>query len=348
MIRGGKWSAPRAPGDRKLGGGLGLKAALDTFCRNSFPCRPCDGEASQRPCAARLAPCLLSPPILATSACGPPPGVPRPQGHVDMVCEANASSKHDFYRDPISLVLDEGWLKADGTTLGADNGVGERGGVVRAGGWALPRARVPGRVRGVRVPHQHAWRMLVGSRQAAPCQQRCEQDSGSHEATGHPPPSCQEGEGRKATSAPMKPHLTPAHPSRRHHPFSAEPGRWRSHPVHPACPCAAPTPPSARDPPQAWPPSWRCWTRPRRCRTPQSRRSSQWRRRSGCWWEEGGVGVGDGGGRDPGAGGGCVRSRGQSGGASEMHSCEWKRGDGAAGGPEVYVCRRGGMQWGPA
>ncbi len=55
------------------------------------------------------------------------------QGHVDMVCEANASSTHDFDADPIRLVVDAGWLKADGTTLGADNGVGESGG--GACGW---------------------------------------------------------------------------------------------------------------------------------------------------------------------------------------------------------------------
>lgn len=41
-----------------------------------------------------------------------------------MVCEANASSSHDFNNDPIKLRVEGGWLKADGTTLGADNGVG--------------------------------------------------------------------------------------------------------------------------------------------------------------------------------------------------------------------------------
>ena len=47
------------------------------------------------------------------------------QGHVDMVCEKNSSSPHDFECDPIQLVLDSGWLKAKDTTLGADNGIGE-------------------------------------------------------------------------------------------------------------------------------------------------------------------------------------------------------------------------------
>ena len=46
------------------------------------------------------------------------------QGHVDMVCEKNSTSKFNFDTDPIKLVLDGDWLTADGTTLGADNGVG--------------------------------------------------------------------------------------------------------------------------------------------------------------------------------------------------------------------------------
>lgn len=45
------------------------------------------------------------------------------QGHLDMVCEANKITKHDFMNDPIKLVLDGDELRADGTTLGADNGV---------------------------------------------------------------------------------------------------------------------------------------------------------------------------------------------------------------------------------
>lgn len=46
------------------------------------------------------------------------------QGHIDMVCEKNASTKHDFMTDPIRLVVDGDWVRADGTTLGADNGIG--------------------------------------------------------------------------------------------------------------------------------------------------------------------------------------------------------------------------------
>ncbi len=45
------------------------------------------------------------------------------QGHLDMVCEKNADSSHDFLRDPITLLEQDGWIRADGTTLGADNGI---------------------------------------------------------------------------------------------------------------------------------------------------------------------------------------------------------------------------------
>lgn len=46
------------------------------------------------------------------------------QGHLDMVCEKNEGTVHNFDTDPIRPVVDGDWLKADGTTLGADNGVG--------------------------------------------------------------------------------------------------------------------------------------------------------------------------------------------------------------------------------
>jgi dipeptidase D len=45
------------------------------------------------------------------------------QGHMDMVCEKTKDSTHDFEKDPIGLVYEDGWLKADRTTLGADNGI---------------------------------------------------------------------------------------------------------------------------------------------------------------------------------------------------------------------------------
>ncbi len=46
------------------------------------------------------------------------------QSHLDMVCQNNADAPHDFMRDPIVPVLRDGWLSAEGTTLGADNGIG--------------------------------------------------------------------------------------------------------------------------------------------------------------------------------------------------------------------------------
>jgi dipeptidase D len=45
------------------------------------------------------------------------------QGHLDMVCVKRPGKVHDFRKDPITLVRDGEWVKADGTTLGADNGI---------------------------------------------------------------------------------------------------------------------------------------------------------------------------------------------------------------------------------
>ncbi len=46
------------------------------------------------------------------------------QGHLDMVCEKNKDKKHDFSKDPITLKREDDWIRADGTTLGSDNGIG--------------------------------------------------------------------------------------------------------------------------------------------------------------------------------------------------------------------------------
>lgn len=46
------------------------------------------------------------------------------QGHQDMVAEKRGDKKHDFLTDPITTIVDGDWVKADGTTLGADNGLG--------------------------------------------------------------------------------------------------------------------------------------------------------------------------------------------------------------------------------
>ena len=51
------------------------------------------------------------------------------QGHLDMVCEKNEGTPHNFDTDPIDVWRDGDWLKARGTTLGADNGVGVAAGL---------------------------------------------------------------------------------------------------------------------------------------------------------------------------------------------------------------------------
>jgi dipeptidase D len=55
--------------------------------------------------------------------CEAMPGVVL-QGHLDMVCQANAGTRHDFERDPIATQVRDGWVIAEDTTLGADNGIG--------------------------------------------------------------------------------------------------------------------------------------------------------------------------------------------------------------------------------
>ena len=58
----------------------------------------------------------------ATPGCENAPTVIM-QGHMDMVCESNDKS-FDFENQPIRTIVDGEWVKADGTTLGADNGIG--------------------------------------------------------------------------------------------------------------------------------------------------------------------------------------------------------------------------------
>ena len=45
------------------------------------------------------------------------------QGHTDMVCAKTAESTHDFEKDGLDLRLEDGWISANGTTLGGDNGI---------------------------------------------------------------------------------------------------------------------------------------------------------------------------------------------------------------------------------
>ncbi len=46
------------------------------------------------------------------------------QSHMDMVCEKNSDKVFDFDKDPIEAYVEDGWVKARGTTLGADDGIG--------------------------------------------------------------------------------------------------------------------------------------------------------------------------------------------------------------------------------
>lgn len=46
------------------------------------------------------------------------------QSHVDMVCEKNSDTVHDFDTDAIRPFVDDGWVRAEGTTLGSDDGIG--------------------------------------------------------------------------------------------------------------------------------------------------------------------------------------------------------------------------------
>lgn len=59
----------------------------------------------------------------ATPGCEAAPTVCL-QGHIDMVCEQNKGTNVDFENDPIKAYVDGEWVTADGTTLGADNGIG--------------------------------------------------------------------------------------------------------------------------------------------------------------------------------------------------------------------------------
>lgn len=58
----------------------------------------------------------------ATSGYGNAPSVIL-QGHMDMVCEKNTDTVHDFEKDPLKLRIDGDMIYAEGTTLGADNGI---------------------------------------------------------------------------------------------------------------------------------------------------------------------------------------------------------------------------------
>jgi dipeptidase D len=61
--------------------------------------------------------------IAASEGCEGTPTVVL-QGHLDMVCEKNSDKEFDFEKDAIQPLRDGDWITADGTTLGADNGIG--------------------------------------------------------------------------------------------------------------------------------------------------------------------------------------------------------------------------------
>ncbi len=54
------------------------------------------------------------------------------QGHMDMVCEKCKDSEHDFSRDPIKCICDGDWMRGDGTSIGADDGIALALGLVLA------------------------------------------------------------------------------------------------------------------------------------------------------------------------------------------------------------------------
>jgi len=54
------------------------------------------------------------------------------QGHLDMVCEKNSDVEHDFMTEGINVEVDGDWVQAQGTTLGADNGIGVAAGMAVA------------------------------------------------------------------------------------------------------------------------------------------------------------------------------------------------------------------------
>jgi len=59
----------------------------------------------------------------ATAGMEKKPGIVL-QSHLDMVPQKNSQIKHDFEKDPICAIIDGSWVKANETTLGADNGIG--------------------------------------------------------------------------------------------------------------------------------------------------------------------------------------------------------------------------------
>lgn len=94
--------------------GTGREAALSAWLQNWASAR---GYSAKTDPAGNL---LIRVP--ASAGCENAP-ILILQGHMDMVCEKTPESTHDFLKDPICPIVDGDWLRADGTTLGADNGI---------------------------------------------------------------------------------------------------------------------------------------------------------------------------------------------------------------------------------
>ncbi|MGI9257160.1 MAG: beta-Ala-His dipeptidase [Salinispira sp.] len=92
----------------------GAEARVLEYIRGQAESR---GLAVRRDEAGNMLVCLP-----ASEGCERIPGIII-QAHVDMVCEQNMNSTHNFDSDSIRLKTDGDWLSAEGTTLGADNGI---------------------------------------------------------------------------------------------------------------------------------------------------------------------------------------------------------------------------------
>ena len=79
--------------------------------------------------------------VPATPGRESPPPLSSLQGHLDMVCERDPSSPNDPTEGRIALLRDGDWLKADGTTLGADDGVAIAAMMALVEDESLPTAR---------------------------------------------------------------------------------------------------------------------------------------------------------------------------------------------------------------
>ena len=96
---------------RPSGGEGPLAMHIADMCREAGMAVQCDAVGN---CCIR---------VLASAGCERAPCVVL-QGHLDMVCEKNSGSDFDFLHDSLRLQRVGEWVRADGTTLGADNGIG--------------------------------------------------------------------------------------------------------------------------------------------------------------------------------------------------------------------------------